>query len=484
MKTPFGKIKIILQFLIFAFILIAVWNLNAKEINNVFANGNENNITGWGWSDNIGWISFNCENTNSCNYISYGVKSDNQGNVSGYAWSDNIGWISFNKNDVSGCPSGTCKIKITGSSVDGWAKALSADANGWDGWINLKTNPSYGISYTQQTGFFSGYAWGSNVVGWVDFGLVSWIGGQNTVQPIAPIILSPAGTHFNTSTILFSGLASSTLTVLNDFSNSTTTADLNENWSLNIDELAQGTTTIKFFTSNINGTSSSTEKTIFVDTVAPTFTSFNIQECAFSLEQSRCLLADNFIILSWETSDSDILLYHILKDGIEIATTTKNQYSLNIFGGTYDFRIIAKDFVGNTTLSMTKTVEIIDLPGVGFFCQPYTSTFLNGDYYIPTGSICTYQRHALGNVKAYGDVYKGTIGNSIILNGHSLGIAVESIQNDSILSSLNQGDNIFIVMYENRLFSDDIVNFRNYFTNGSVAPPHFNYGIIKWKFGN
>ena len=140
-----------------------------KEINNVFANGNENNITGWGWSDNIGWISFNCENTNSCNYISYGVKSDNQGNVSGYAWSDNIGWISFNKNDVSGCPSGTCKIKITGSSVDGWAKALSADANGWDGWINLKTNPSYGISYTQQTGFFSGYAWGSNVVGWVDF---------------------------------------------------------------------------------------------------------------------------------------------------------------------------------------------------------------------------------------------------------------------------------------------------------------------------
>ena len=73
-------------------------------------------------------------------------------------------------------------------------------------------------------------------------------------------------------------------------------------------------------------------------------------------------------------------------------------------------------------------------------------------------------------MKAYGDVYKGTIGNSIILNGHSLGIAVESIQNDSILSSLNQGDNIFIVMYENRLFSDDIVNFRNYFTNGSVAP--------------
>jgi hypothetical protein len=31
---------------------------------------------------------------------------DNFGRLSGYAWSSNIGWVSFNAGDVSGCPGG------------------------------------------------------------------------------------------------------------------------------------------------------------------------------------------------------------------------------------------------------------------------------------------------------------------------------------------------------------------------------------------
>ena len=68
-------------------------------------------ITGWGWSDTIGWISFNCITDGSnCATSAYGVtvtpgQELGSGNLnpairnadlSGYAWSPNIGWISFN----------------------------------------------------------------------------------------------------------------------------------------------------------------------------------------------------------------------------------------------------------------------------------------------------------------------------------------------------------------------------------------------------
>ncbi|MDD5031678.1 MAG: hypothetical protein PHR36_01380, partial [Patescibacteria group bacterium] len=56
----------------------------------------DNNVTGYAWSENIGWISFSCSNDNSCLTVDYGVAVDPAtGNISGYAWSENIGWISF-----------------------------------------------------------------------------------------------------------------------------------------------------------------------------------------------------------------------------------------------------------------------------------------------------------------------------------------------------------------------------------------------------
>ena len=52
------------------------------------------NLSGWGWNDNIGWISF------------FGVSPDysvtfntSSGFFSGWAWNDVIGWISFNCNN-------------------------------------------------------------------------------------------------------------------------------------------------------------------------------------------------------------------------------------------------------------------------------------------------------------------------------------------------------------------------------------------------
>ncbi len=55
-------------------------------------------LMGEAWSENIGWISFNCATTPAgCDGISdYKVTLDTvTNNLSGYAWSENIGWIQF-----------------------------------------------------------------------------------------------------------------------------------------------------------------------------------------------------------------------------------------------------------------------------------------------------------------------------------------------------------------------------------------------------
>jgi len=142
-------------------------------------------LTGWAWSDSIGWISFSSKNcdtngdgqsegtpsgcpANETSIASYGVDVDGvSGTMRGYAWSEGIGWISFNSTDTEECPSSPCSAifnKTTGV-VDGWARALSANED-WDGFIHLRGS-NYGVSVT--TCDWDGYAWGSENVGWIKF---------------------------------------------------------------------------------------------------------------------------------------------------------------------------------------------------------------------------------------------------------------------------------------------------------------------------
>ena len=144
------------------------------------------NMTGYAWSDNIGWVNFNSG--------SYGVRVDATGLMSGYAWSDNIGWITFNSNQLSGCATAPCEVrfnKVTGM-VTGWARVCSgmsdtssnslypnqtnpnntcggvSRTDGWDGWIQLRgASGNYGITVTGCN--WDGWAWGGNVVGWIHF---------------------------------------------------------------------------------------------------------------------------------------------------------------------------------------------------------------------------------------------------------------------------------------------------------------------------
>lgn len=142
------------------------------------------NLTGFAWSENIGWISFNSISDGSP--TTYGVSVDTStGALSGMAWSENIGWISFNSADVSGCPVAPCspQVNLSNGTVSGFARALSYNgSNGsWDGWLGLSYSS---IVMNLATGAFSGYAWGggdsalvSGVVGWVNFGPAGGYGG-------------------------------------------------------------------------------------------------------------------------------------------------------------------------------------------------------------------------------------------------------------------------------------------------------------------
>ncbi len=129
-------------------------------------------LSNFAWSSNIGWISFSGPN--------YWVNVDNATkNLSGNAWSSNVGWLSFDrsnagnppKNDIGGGSGPIAKIDAAGKLM-GWARFLSGNtATGWDGWVKLSSVAGDPIPYgvSQVGSNLTGFAWGSEVVGWIKF---------------------------------------------------------------------------------------------------------------------------------------------------------------------------------------------------------------------------------------------------------------------------------------------------------------------------
>lgn len=123
-------------------------------------------ISGWAWSDGIGWISLSCADLGSCGSVSYGLTKTSANKITGYAWSDHVGWISAMPSDLVGCPSSACEVSVsTNGTVSGWMRALNAQY-GWDGWISLNGS-GYGVS--SPSAGLGGWAWGDAVIGWVLF---------------------------------------------------------------------------------------------------------------------------------------------------------------------------------------------------------------------------------------------------------------------------------------------------------------------------
>jgi hypothetical protein len=147
-----------------------------------------NSLSGWAWSSNIGWLSASSTQTNAGGGGPYGLTVDSSsGNITGYMWSSNIGWVQFG--GLSGFPTnGTTQanatVNLSTGKVDGWARAFAGvgRTDGWDGWIELQganhlsadATGNGGVTYLtsgSNAGAFVGYAWGSDVVGWLQFNI-------------------------------------------------------------------------------------------------------------------------------------------------------------------------------------------------------------------------------------------------------------------------------------------------------------------------
>ena len=159
-KHPYSAAAVV------AIVLLAASAISLITPRPALSQNSPTSLAGYAWSDNIGWIDLNCSNSGVCGGNPFGFSINGSGVLSGYAWSDNIGWISANASDLAGCPSAPCTATLSNGTLSGWLKALSADNNGWDGFISLHGS-NYGV--TDTNGVFSGYAWGSDVVGWVSF---------------------------------------------------------------------------------------------------------------------------------------------------------------------------------------------------------------------------------------------------------------------------------------------------------------------------
>ena len=93
----------------------------------VVTNGASGYLTGYVWTENVGWIKLGVGTGPYANTgpTDYGVNMDASGNLFGYAWSSHFGWINFHSTH---------------------------------GQVTVNTG----------TGRFDGYAWGENI-GWIRF---------------------------------------------------------------------------------------------------------------------------------------------------------------------------------------------------------------------------------------------------------------------------------------------------------------------------
>lgn len=172
------KTKNLLSVLVWG-IIISATIIIAPHINLLSAQTpNSGTLTGWAWSANIGWIKFDS---------SYGSRIEETGDFAGYAWSPTIGWIDLSPNTTP--PSApNYGLRVVGTNVLGWARACNYFASscagapkadiylgGWDGWIKFGggqmgswNGVTIGLNEHDVPALF-GFAWGSEVLGWVKF---------------------------------------------------------------------------------------------------------------------------------------------------------------------------------------------------------------------------------------------------------------------------------------------------------------------------
>jgi parallel beta-helix repeat protein len=202
--------------------------------------------------------------------------------------------------------------------------------------------------------------------------------GQNLLDetpPDPPTIVSPFdfGQTFTTDQIVFEGEGEADAVLFAEIDSiiATTTISSDGGWSLSLD-FSQGSTTIDFYAADeIGNKSSSTQISIFVDSIAPVVGGLTIEQCGGSLSGSGCLVATTTLNLKWSSSADDIDYYELsLPDGSHptaaatITTTATSAVLALSDNAFYLFSLRAKDKAGNWSDALTARTEINTMPVV------------------------------------------------------------------------------------------------------------------------
>lgn len=115
---------------------------------------------------------------------------------------------------------------------------------------------------------------------------------------------------------------------------------------------------------------------------------------------------------------------------------------------------------------------------IGYFCGTDTASIAEGQFYIPQGG-CIYLSPDISGSR-YGDIYRGTVGSSTIVNGHSLGFnATSTTQFGDTIPDAQQGEDLFVAVFPAQFLNE----FRAYFQTGAGAPIGNNFGFLTFKYG-
>lgn len=97
-------------------------------------NDGAGNLSGWAWSQTVGWISFACYNPetggsppdHSCAQSNYRVVINPNSEFSGWAWNDIVGWISFSCVNTGTCATSNYRVKTTWAAGPITAELISS----------------------------------------------------------------------------------------------------------------------------------------------------------------------------------------------------------------------------------------------------------------------------------------------------------------------------------------------------------------------
>ncbi|TSC55536.1 MAG: hypothetical protein G01um101418_858 [Parcubacteria group bacterium Gr01-1014_18] len=124
------------------------------------------NVSGFAWTENYGWISHNSTDPGTSG--SYGVNVGPDGTVTGYAWSEILGWVQYDApGPYPALPNYSARFNPCSGNLSGWAKVIGLGDNGWISLSNAGGPNDYGVIIDTDRKW-KGYAW-SEFLGWIHY---------------------------------------------------------------------------------------------------------------------------------------------------------------------------------------------------------------------------------------------------------------------------------------------------------------------------